>query len=163
MLTEPADLTPDTVLEVVREHWDAGVVSAAYLPRGAGAHHWVGSGRHQPRWLVTADDVTTDGRLEELLDTYAAARELAARGHHVVVPTVAPETEPTGVGVVLGAYLLTVTAYLEGEPGPGEYADDNQRALIAGAARRPARRAAAGADATLDPRPADGGPSWAFF
>ena len=84
MLTEPADLTPDAVLEVVREHWDAGVVSAAYLPRGAGAHHWVGSGRHQPRWLVTADDVTTDGRLEELLDTYAAARELAARGHHVV-------------------------------------------------------------------------------
>jgi len=133
MLTEPADLTPDTVLDVVREHWDAGVVSAAYLPRGAGAHHWVASGRHQPRWLVTADDVTTDGRLEELLDTYAAARELAARGHHVVVPTVAPETEPTGVGVVPGAYLLTVTAYLEGEPGPGEYADDNQRALIAGA------------------------------
>ena len=34
---------------------------------------------------------------------------------------------------MLGAYLLTVTAYLEGEPGPGEYADDNQRALIAGA------------------------------
>ena len=133
MLTEPADLSAETVLEVVREHWDPGVVSAAYLPRGAGAHHWVGSGKRQPRWFVTADDVRADGRFEELLDTYAAARGIAARGHHVVVPTVAPEAEPTGVGVVVGTYLLTVTPYLEGESGPGEYADDNQRALIAGA------------------------------
>ena len=133
MLTEPADLTPETVLDVLREHWDAGVVTTVHLPRGAGAHHWVGSGRHQPRWFVTADDVSADGRLEELLDTYAAARELAAQGHHVVVPTVAPEAESSGIGVVVGPYLVTVTAYLEGEAGPGEYADDNQRALIAGA------------------------------
>ena len=46
-------------------------------PRGAGAHHWVVSGKHQPRWFVTADDVGAPGRLEELLDTYAAARDLA--------------------------------------------------------------------------------------
>ena len=133
MLVEPDDLAPETVLDVVRDEWDAGLVSAAYLPRGAGAHHWVASGKHQPRWFVTADDVGAPGRLEELLDTYAAARELAARGHHVVVPTVAPRSEPSGVGVVHHAYLLTVTPYLEGESGPGEYADDNQRALIAGA------------------------------
>jgi spectinomycin phosphotransferase len=133
MLVEPEDLTPDVVLDVVREHWDPGAVSAGYSPRGAGAHHWVVSGRHQPRWFVTADDVSANGRLAELLDTYAAARELAERGHHVVVPTVAPLTDQTGVGVTVGAYLLTVTPYLEGEPGSGAYADDNQRALIAGA------------------------------
>jgi spectinomycin phosphotransferase len=133
MLTEPTDLPPDVVLDVVQQHWDPEAVAAAYQPRGAGAHHWVVSGRRHPRWFVTADDVSADGRLEELLDTYAAARDLAERGHHVVVPTVAPRSEPTAVGVVAGARLLTVTPYLEGEPGPGEYADDNQRALIAGA------------------------------
>jgi spectinomycin phosphotransferase len=133
MLTEPVDLPPDTVLAVVREQWDPGVVSSAYLPRGAGAHHWVCSGRHQPRWFVTADPLPDTGRLDELLDTYAAARELATRGHHVVVPTVAPSAEPAGVGVVVGAHLLTATSYLEGESGPGAYADDNQRRLIAGA------------------------------
>jgi spectinomycin phosphotransferase len=145
MLVEPHELAAGTVLDVVREHWDTGAVSAAYLPQGAGAHHWVVSGRHQPRWFVTADEVTAPGRLEELLDTYAAAQELAERGHHVVVPAVSPEAERRGVGVVVGAYLLTVTPYLEGEPGPGAYADDNQRTLIAGAlgalhaARPPAR------------------------
>lgn len=133
MLVELEDLTPDVVLDVVREHWEPGCVSAGHLPRGAGAHHWVVSGRHRPHWFVTADDVTADGRLAELLDTYAAARELAERGHHVVVPTVAPLTDAAGVGVTVGAYLLTVTPYLEGEPGTGRYADDNQRSLIAGA------------------------------
>ena len=133
MLVEPQELVAGAVLGLIREHWDHGAVSCAYLPHGAGAHHWVASGRHQPRWFVTADDVGAHGRLGELLDTYAAARELAQRGHHVVVPTLTPETEPHGVGVVVGAYLLTVTPYLEGEPGPGDYADDNQRALIAGA------------------------------
>lgn len=133
MLAEPEDVTPDVVLDVVREHWDPGAGSAAHLSRGAGAHHWVVSGRHQPRWFVTADDVTADGRLGELLDTYAAARELADRGHHVVVPTVAPLTDTAGVGVTVGAYLMTVSPYLEGEPGSGVYVDDNQRALIAGA------------------------------
>jgi spectinomycin phosphotransferase len=142
VLTEPADLSAAVVLDVVREHWDAAVLSVAYRPQGAGAHHWVASGRRHPRWFVTADDVNADGRLAELLDAYAAARELADRGHHAVVPTVAPRSEPAvprerevpAVGVVAGdAYLVTVTTYLEGEPGPGEYADDNQRALIAGA------------------------------
>lgn len=146
MLVEPLELVADTVLGIVREHWDAGAVSCAYVPCGAGAHHWVASGRHRPRWFVTADDVSAQGRLEELLDTYAAAQELAERGHHVVVPTVSPQTDRHGVGVVVGAYLLTVTPYLEGEPGPGAYADDNQRALIAGAlgalhAERPPARA----------------------
>lgn len=133
MLVEPRELAANTILDVVRSHWDAGAVSATYLPQGAGAHHWVVTGRHLPRWFVTADEVTTPGRLEELLDTYAAARELAERGHHAVVAPVSPLTERHGVGVVVGAHLLTVTPYLEGEPGPGAYADDNQRALIAGA------------------------------
>src|SRR3954471_5471109 len=134
MLTEPADLSTDTVLGVVREHWDPGAVAVSYRPQGAGAHHWVASGRRRPRWFVTADDVSGDGRLAELLDAYAAARDLAERGHHVVVPTVAPQGDPSGgVGVVVGGYLVTATTYLEGEPGPGDYADDNQRALIAGA------------------------------
>jgi spectinomycin phosphotransferase len=140
MLTEPRDLPTATVLEIVREHWDPDVASAAFVPVGAGAHHWVCAGRRMPRWFVTADDVTTSGRLEELLDTYAAARELAGRGHHVVVPTVPPGggVDPDGageapVGVVVGAYLVTVTGYLEGASGSGEYADDNQRALVAGA------------------------------
>lgn len=137
MFVEPADLSADTVLGIVRELWDPGVGSCAFFPRGSRAQHWVCAGRRQPRWFVTADEVSADGRLEELLDTYAAARELARRGHHVVVPTLAPDAELSGavdgVGVVHGAYLVTVAAYLEGESGPGEYADDNQRALVAGA------------------------------
>jgi spectinomycin phosphotransferase len=133
MQVQPQELVADAVLGILREHWDPGVMSCADLPHGAGAHHWVVSGRHQPRWFVTADDVRPPGRLEELLDTYAAAQQLAARGHHAVVSTVSPETDRQAVGVVVGAYLLTVTPYLEGEPGPGPYADDNQRTLIAGA------------------------------
>jgi spectinomycin phosphotransferase len=135
MLLEPADLPATMVLELVREHWDPGVAYAAHLSAGAGAWHWVCAGKHQPRWFVTADSVTAPGRLEELLDAYASARVLAERGHHIVVPTVAP-TSPTGrsegIGVVHGAYLLTMTPYLEGESGPGEYADDGQRTLLAG-------------------------------
>ena len=114
MLVEPQELLAGTVLGIVRQHWDAGAVSCAYVPCGAGAYHWVASGRHQPRWFVTADDVSAPGRLEELLDTYAAAQELAERGHHVVVPAVSPQASGHGVGVVLGAYLVTVTTYLEG-------------------------------------------------
>ena len=182
MLVEPPDLAADAVLDVVRAHWDDGLVAAAFVPVGTGAHHWVAAGKRRPRWFVTADDVTKDGRLDELLDTYAAARELAARGHHLVVPTVPPgsagDARPRAVmdaadardpaelldpadpadsadpadlvdpvdpadpvGVVLpgtwegsvGGYLLTVTGYLEGESGAGDYVDDNQRALIAGA------------------------------
>src|SRR4029453_14832470 len=65
------DLPPDVVLHVLREHWDPSVASVAYLSRGAGAHHWVASGRHRPRWFVTADVLGAgEGRLEELLDTY---------------------------------------------------------------------------------------------
>lgn len=135
------DLAAETVLQVVREHWDAGVVTATLVPLGDDAHHWVAAGRHRPRWFVRADDVRRSGRLEVLLDAYAAARELAARGHHVVVPTIAPgsghdpgdEVDGSGVGVVVGGSLVTVTAYLDGAPGPGEYADDEQRTLLAGA------------------------------
>ncbi len=64
------------------------------------------------------------------------------------MPTVAPGSGAVdAVGVVHGGLLLTVTGYLEGEPGPGEYADDNQRSLIAGAlgalhADRPPERTA---------------------
>ncbi|MEP6630730.1 MAG: phosphotransferase [Lapillicoccus sp.] len=134
MPREPADLTAEEVGAIVREHWDDGVVAATFVPLGDDAAHWVCAGKHRPRWFVTADDVTADGRLEELFDAYAAARELAARGHHVVVPTVPPGSGAgEAVGVVHGGLLLTVTGYLEGEPGPGDYADDNQRALIAGA------------------------------
>jgi spectinomycin phosphotransferase len=148
VLAEPPDLTTETVLDVVRAHWDDAVVAAAFLPVGTGAHHWVAAGKRRPRWFVTADDVTADGRLDELLDTYAAARELARRGHHLVVPTVPPQAGSSSnpgpgdpVGVVLprtqkalpGGYLVTVTGYLEGESGPGDYVDDDQRAPIAGA------------------------------
>lgn len=145
MLVEPADLATDTVLALVREHWDDGVLTVTHLPRGAGAHHWAAAGRRRPRWFVTADDVSTAGRDAELQDTYAAARRLAERGMYAVVPTVAPVSDRSAVGVRHGRFLVTVTAYLEGEPGTGEYADDNQRALIAHAlgvlhAARPPRR-----------------------
>ena len=144
MLVEPEDLTAEEVLRLVHEHWDAKARSGAFVPRGAGAHHWVCGGPRQPRWFVTADDVSATGRLEELQAAYAVARRLAHKGLHFVVPTIAPASG--GVGVRHGRYLLTVTAYLEGESGPGAYADDNQRALIAHEigllhAARPLRRA----------------------
>ncbi len=144
MLVEPQDLTVEEVLRLVQEHWDGKARSGAFVPRGAGAHHWVCGGPRRPRWFVTADDVTATGRLEELQRAYAAARRLAHKGLHFVVPTVAPGDG--GVGVRHGRYLLTVAAYLEGESGPGPYADDNQRALIAHEvgllhAAKPSRRA----------------------
>ncbi|MDQ6715194.1 MAG: aminoglycoside phosphotransferase family protein, partial [Actinomycetota bacterium] len=76
-----------------------------------------------------ADDVSAAGRLAELDAAYASARRLAERGLHFVVPTLPPRSGE--VGVRHGRHLLTVTAYLEGENGPGPYADDGQRALIA--------------------------------
>jgi len=129
MLVEPQDLTAEDVLRLVQEHWEGKARNGAFVPRGAGAHHWVCGGPRQPHWFVTADDVTARGRLEELEAAYAVARRLAHKGLHFVVPTVAPTNG--GVGVRHGRYLVTVTAYLEGESGPGAYADDNQRALIA--------------------------------
>ncbi|MEO7058829.1 MAG: aminoglycoside phosphotransferase family protein [Lapillicoccus sp.] len=128
MLVEPRDLTSDDVLAVVVEHWDARARHCGFVPRGAGAQHWVVGGRHLPRWFITADDVSSVGRLDELQDAYAGARDLAT-GLAGVVPTVAPRGG--GVGVVVGRWLVTVAAYIEGEPGPGDYADDDQRALVA--------------------------------
>lgn len=154
VLVEPHDLTSAEVLAVVVEHWDAKARHCGFVPRGAGAQHWVVGGRHLPRWFVTADDVSAPGRLDELQDTYAAARSLARDGLVAVVPTVAPEGggvgggagggvgggagggaagggQPGAVGVVAGRWLLTVTPYVEGECGPGDYADDAQRAFVA--------------------------------
>ena len=147
MLVEPEDLTSAEVLAIVAEHWDAKARHCGFVPRGAGSQHWVVSGRHLPRWFVTADDVSAPGRLDELQDTYAAARALAGDGLVTVVPTVAPggggagenvggggageNVGGGGVGVVDGRWLLTVTPYVEGEWGPGDYADDAQRTLVA--------------------------------
>lgn len=133
MLVEPEDLTSPEVLAIVAEHWDAKARHCGFVPRGAGAQHWVVGGRHLPRWFVTADDVSAPGRLDELQDTYAAARALATDGLVAVVPTVGPGGRVEGgeVGVVAGRWLLTVTPYVEGEWGPGDYADDAQRALVA--------------------------------
>ncbi len=128
VLVEPEDLTSAEVLAIVAEHWDAKARHCGFVPRGAGAQHWVVGGRHLPRWFVTADDVSHDGRLDELQDTYVAARALATDGLVTVVPTVEPHGG--GVGVVAGRWLLTVTPYVEGEWGPGDYADDAQRALV---------------------------------
>ena len=128
MLTEPEDLSAETVLALVHELWDDRARSAGFVPWGASAH-WVCGGRRTPRWLVAADDVSPAGRLEELEAAYASARRLAERGLHFVVPTVPPASGD--VGVRRGRHLVTVTAYLEGETGPGAYADDSQRALIA--------------------------------
>jgi len=37
MLVEPEELVAGSVLGIVREHWDPGVMSCAYLPHGAGS------------------------------------------------------------------------------------------------------------------------------
>lgn len=144
MLVAPEDLSTEEVLRVVQEHWDPKVRSGALFPQGSGAPHWVCGGARHPRWFVTADDVTAPGRLAEREAAYAAARRLAHKGLHFVVPTVAPVGG--GIGVRHGRHLVTVTAYHEGESGPGPYADDNQRALVAHEigllhATRPPRRA----------------------
>lgn len=134
MLTEPEDLRSETVLRLVREHWDERAHSAANVSWGAGAHHWVCGGWRAARWVLTADDVSSPGRLEELEAAYAVARRLAADGLHFVVPTIAPRAGPTpggDIGIRRGRHLLTVTAYLEGEPGTGTFADDSQRTLVA--------------------------------
>ncbi len=129
MLTEPDDLPAEAVLRLVQDHWDDGVRSAGFVPWGESAH-WVCGGRRAPRWLVSADDVSDPATLDELETAYAAARRLVDRGLRFVVPTVAPESG--GIGVRAGRYLVTLRPYLEGEIGSGAYADDNQRALIAG-------------------------------
>jgi len=144
MPVAPEDLSTEEVLRVVQEHWDPKVRSGALFPQGSGAPHWVCGGPRHPRWFVTADDVTAPGRLAEREAAYAVARRLAHKGLHFVVPTVAPVGG--GIGVRHGRHLVTVTAYHEGESGPGPYADDNQRALVAHEigllhATRPPRRA----------------------
>ncbi|WP_141845985.1 aminoglycoside phosphotransferase [Lapillicoccus jejuensis] len=129
MLVAPDDLSAETVLETVRAHWDDAAHACAHVPKGAGAHHWAVSGKHRPRWFVTADDLDTPTREDELRATYDSARTLVEDGLPsalATVPTAGGET-----GVLVGARLLTVTPYLEGESGPGEFADDDQRALVA--------------------------------
>ena len=128
MLVEPEDLAPDTVLDIVRDEW-LPAWSRRRTCRGAPARTtgWAVASTSRAGF-VTADHVGgACRRLEELLDTYAAARDLQD-GATTWCAAVAPRSEPTGVGVVRGTYLLTVTPYLEGAPGPGEYADEQQRA-----------------------------------
>ena len=129
MLVEPDDLTAPDVLRLVQRNWGVKALTTVHLPRGARASHWVCGAARRPRWLATADDVSAPGRQSELEDAYAAARHLAGSGLHFVVATIPAVDGSTGVRH--GRHLLTLTAYLEGESGPGEYADDNQRALIA--------------------------------
>jgi aminoglycoside phosphotransferase (APT) family kinase protein len=88
--TPPADVSETAVLEAVRDGWDAGATSAAYLPVGYGSHHWAVAGGTGRRWFVTADATPSQEQAARLQAAYgvpAAARAAGVSGAHGPVPS----------------------------------------------------------------------------
>lgn len=115
------------VAGLVRDHWDADVSRAVYLPVGAGAHHWaVGSDDDARRWFATADRLASESRLRR---AYESAHELAAQGIDFVgapVPCRSGE-----VAVPAGKdHLLSLTEWTDGTSGPGAFTDDTERVAV---------------------------------
>jgi spectinomycin phosphotransferase len=110
--TEPDDLQPGLLAEVLRLGWRIAVSGCEYVPVGGGSHHWrVVDSDSRAHW-ITADDLkrTSLGALRAALD---AAIALHDRGHleFVVapIPTLAGESlRPLGP-----SYAVAVYPYLE--------------------------------------------------
>jgi spectinomycin phosphotransferase/16S rRNA (guanine(1405)-N(7))-methyltransferase len=134
VLTPPADLDDDALVEALADGWGLAVATLTYRPVGWGSHHWEVAGDGE-RFFATVDDLeirrharaeSLDTAYERLRGALAAARDLRDHGREFVV---APIGEPT---VRLGdRYALALYPHVDGRSfGWGEYAVPGQRRAI---------------------------------
>jgi aminoglycoside phosphotransferase (APT) family kinase protein len=121
VLTRPVALSEAALAQILERQWDLSVASLAYLPLGAGSHHWEvvdGNGR---RWFVTVDeldakrqepDESLDAAFERLLAALTTARQIRDAGLAFVV---APRPAADGRPVVRdGVFAAAVYPFVEG-------------------------------------------------
>jgi len=126
VFTEPTDLSPTQVRDVVAERWAVPVEGCRYLPAGMGAHHWLGypAGSDEPAWIAHGD------MTEAVRAPYRAAAALAAAGLAFVAPPL-PPTDGDVLAHAGAAWWLSLVAFVPSTSGPGGYRDDAERARIA--------------------------------
>ncbi|GAA2663658.1 hypothetical protein GCM10010400_23880 [Streptomyces aculeolatus] len=110
MLTRPASVTDQDVLEAVAEHWLPAAAHAEHLPWGFGAHHWRVSGGGTVLF-ATLDGPAPRHTAESLEAAYAGAAALAAAGLESVC---APPLARAGSGAVPGAGARFTVPFGEG-------------------------------------------------
>ena len=123
MLTRPVGLSDDAVAHLLQDDWGLAPRSIAYLPVGAGSHHWRLDDAEGRSWFVTVDDLDARqsdpsesrtmvfDRLDAALTAARALRDAGAE--FVVAPVVA------GDGRVLSRlddrWAVAVYPLVEGE------------------------------------------------
>src|SRR5262249_48018051 len=79
MNTEPRDLDPRALTDVLERHWGVAARSIDYLPVGFGSHHWTAVGPGGGRWFVSADDLEAAHHGGQVPDDVFAALDRAFR------------------------------------------------------------------------------------
>ena len=140
MLTPPAGLTEENLLDVLAGGWQLDVKQLAHQPLGWGSHHWTATERDGRLWFVTVDELETKrhSRNEPLGTAFArhrgslaAAVALRAAGRrYVVAPLITSAGEPAPA-VRQGSFAIAVYPEVKGDSFdfddvPGE---EHQRAI----------------------------------
>jgi len=113
------------VIEALNTNWKLNVDALTFVPKGAGAHHWLATAGDGRRWFVTGDDLDTkpwfgpdrESVLLGLNAAYGAANNLRESGGltFVVAPVPTRAGEPT---VRLDArHTVTVLPFVDGASG----------------------------------------------
>ena len=125
MLTQPTSVSDALVGASLAGGWGIRCVELAYLPVGAGSHHWRAVDADGVAWFLTVDDVRTKPWLGD--DVTVAARRLDAalgvplqlrerEGIDVVAPVPARGGRPTLT--LDDAVVLSVTPWMDGTAAP---------------------------------------------
>jgi len=131
-----ADIPSENVVEVLDANWQLGVEVLSFVPKGAGAYHWVATAEAGRRWFITGDDLDTKpwfGPDRETVLLGLNAAYLAAHGLKVTAGltfVVAPIPTLTGAPTVRldDRYTIAVLAYLDGDSGHwGEPVSSDER------------------------------------
>jgi spectinomycin phosphotransferase len=128
MLTPPSEVPESLVRAALADGWGIRCANLAYVPLGAGSHHWQGADVDGAAWFVTVDDVRTKpwlgGEAEVDLDDAAGRLDAALRvpallrdreGLDVVAPV--PLVDGAATRRLDAAHVLSVTAWEPGEAG----------------------------------------------
>jgi spectinomycin phosphotransferase len=112
----PADLTDAEVRDALRAHWALAAADLEYVPAGFGGYHWAATDAARRRWFVTANRVSGEADLADLVTAMTATARLADRGLDFVV---APLRSVTGAAACPAGsrYGLTVFPFAAGTPG----------------------------------------------
>jgi hypothetical protein len=113
VLSPPAALSADDLVDTLAAGWDLRVASLDYRAVGFGSHHWAVVAADRSRWFVTVDELVLEGAFDRLTASLSAARALRAAGREFVV---APVSTVDGAIVArLGpTFAVAVYPFVEG-------------------------------------------------